>query len=166
MLAEHHARMKTSTIQRRCIHCTRPFVPDPRVGDRQVTCGREECQQARHNEQCKQWHENNKDVGASHYQDVIVPFRRAQPDYQRRWRLGCELREIREGSRDGSGKLMRRVRAWLRRAERLSSRAGRAVQTGVLAGELLERAKHALRGVATAIAQLEANLNMLQSLGI
>lgn len=166
MLAEHHARMKTSTVLRRCIHCTRPFVPDPRVGDRQVTCGREECQQARHNEQCKQWHANNKDVDASHYQDVIVPFRRAQPDYQRRWRLGRALREIREESMGGSGKLMRRVRAWLTRAERLSSRADGAVQTGVLAGELLERAKDALRGVATAIAQLETNLNTLQSLGI
>jgi hypothetical protein len=106
------------------------------------------------------------DVDASHYQDVIVPFRLRQPDYQRRWRLGCELREIREESRNGGGKLMRRVRAWLTRAERLSSSAGRALQTGVLAGELLERAKEALRGVARAIEQLEANLSTLRSLGI
>lgn len=154
------------TTARRCLHCTHPFVPDPRVGDRQVTCGSDSCQRAQHIEQCRQWHERNKDVGASHYQDVVVPFRQSQPDYQRRWRLGRQLREIREESEGGSGKLMRRVRAWLTRAERLSARASRTLQTGVLAGGLLERAKQALRGVAAAIEQLEANLSTLRSLGI
>lgn len=92
-----------------------------------------------------------------------MPFRQRQPDYQQRWRLGRQLREIREES---GGKLMRRVRAWLTRAESLSSRASRTLQTGVLSGGLLDSAKRALRGVAAAIEQLEANLSTLRSLGI
>jgi len=95
-----------------------------------------------------------------------VPFRQRQPDYQQRWRLGRQLREIREESGGGSGKLMRRVRGWLTRAESLSSRASRTLQTGVLSGGLLDSAKQALRGVAAAIEQLEANLSTLRSLGI
>jgi hypothetical protein len=165
MFAEHHARMK-ETCARRCLHCTRSFAPDPRVGDRQVTCGSECCQQARHSEQCRQWHERNKDVGASHYQDVVVPFRRRQPDYQRRWRLSRQLCEIREESRLRSGQLGRRVRAWLTRAERLSASAMRSMQTGVLAGGLLDQAREALRGVVAAIELLEAKLSTLQALGI
>jgi hypothetical protein len=154
------------TTARRCPHCTRPIVPDARVGDRQVTCGSKSCQRAQHATKCRQWHERNKDVGASHYQDAVLPFRRSQPDYQQRWRLGRQLRENREESGGGSGKLMRRVRAWLTRAEKLSSRATRTLQTGVLAGGLLESAKKALQGVAAAIEQLQANLSALGSLGI
>jgi hypothetical protein len=131
-----------------------------------VTCGRECCQRAQHNEQCRQWHERNKDVGASHYQDVVMPLRQEQPDYQRRWRLWRKLREIREESKAGSGRLLRRVRRLLQRAETLSTSTARTLQRGVLGGRLLDQAKEALRAVVSAVEHLEAKLSALQSLGL
>lgn len=158
--------MKTTTPLRRCCHCTRPFVPEPRVGDRQMTCGDEACQRARHSERCRAWHEQNREVTASHYQDVVVPFRQQQPDYQRRWRLGRKLREIRETMMPPGSVMLSSLRALLGRAEDLSKRAARNTQTGVLAGEMLSRARVALRGLVAAIEQLEANVSELQSLGL
>src|SRR5690606_5866543 len=76
--------------------CSAEFIPDPRVGDRQVTCGAPGCQRARHAKRCREWHAANKEAAASHYEDVVVRFREQQPDYQRRWRWGRRLREIRE----------------------------------------------------------------------
>lgn len=158
--------MTTTNSVRRCCHCTRPFVPDPRVGDRQITCGEEACQRARHSEQCRAWHEQNREVTASHYQDVVVPFRQQQPDYQRRWRLGRKLREIRETMMPTGGVMLSSLRALLGRAEDLSKSAARNTQTGVLAGEMLNRARVALRGLVAALEQLEANVSELQSLGL
>lgn len=158
--------MQISTFLRRCCHCTRPFVPDPRVGDRQLTCGDEACRRARHSEQCRAWHEQNREVTASHYQDVVVPFRQQQPDYQRRWRLGRKLREIREAILPTGGVLLSSLQALLGRAEELSKSAARNTQTGVLAGKMLDRARVALRGVVAAIEQLEASASALQSLGL
>jgi hypothetical protein len=66
------------------------------VGDRQVTCGSEACQQSRHAAQCKRWHRQNPENSAHHYEDEIKPFRERHPTYQRRWRLVVRLREIRE----------------------------------------------------------------------
>src|SRR5690606_20089376 len=111
-LAEHHARMKTPIPSRRW-QCRGPFVPDPRVGGGQVTCGAEECQRERHAERCRAWHVANRDVGTSHYADVVKPFREAQPDYQRRWRLAVRCREIREKTGTLGGVLLTSLRALL-----------------------------------------------------
>ena len=73
--------------------------PDPRVGDRQVTCGAPECQRRRHARQCKDWHAGHREAADNHYRDVVVPFRRRHPRYQRNWRLASRLRETREESR-------------------------------------------------------------------
>jgi len=105
-------------------------------------------------------------VTASHYQDVVVPFRQQQPDYQRRWRLGRKLREIREAILPTGGVLLSSLQALLGRAEELSKSAARNTQTGVLAGKMLDRARVALRGVVAAIEQLEASASALQSLGL
>jgi len=78
---------------RRCSECNLEFVPDLRVKDRQVTCGADGCQNARHKDRCKVWHQENPEARANHYQDVVKPFRERYPEYQRRWRW---LREIRE----------------------------------------------------------------------
>jgi len=64
-------------------------------------------------------------VTASHYQDVVVPFRQQQPDYQRRWRLGRKLREIRETMMPTGGVMLSSLRALLGRAEDLSKSADR-----------------------------------------
>jgi hypothetical protein len=158
--------MKTKTASRRCWHCTRAFEPNPRVRDRQVTCGAAECQRERHCDRCRAWHAANADVGRSHYQDVVVPFRERQPSYQRRWRLGRRLGEIREEmSALGSG-LLASLQGLLGRADALSKSADEETQTGVLTGEVMDKARAALRRVVAAILELDDSLTQLRLLGL
>jgi hypothetical protein len=97
---------------------------------------------------------------------VVVPFRQEQPDYQSRWRWGRRLREIREEmGKLGSG-LLGTLRSLAIGAERLAKRATTGVQTGVLAGEKLQRAVRAVRSTITALEQLEASSAELRDLGL
>jgi hypothetical protein len=112
------------------------------------------------------WHAANADVDSSHYEDVVVPFRERQPDYQRRWRLGRGLREIREKTGSLGSALLVSLRALLGRAEALSRSPDKEAQTGVLAGKTLDKAKKALRGAVAAIAQLEESLTELRVVGL
>jgi hypothetical protein len=162
MVAGHHVRMK-STNPCRCVECSAEFVPDPRVAGRQVTCGTAECQRARHAKQCRKWHATNKEATASHYEDVVVPFRQKQPDYQRRWRWGRRLCEIREKTTLLGGAVLASLRSLVLRAPQL---ALGFVQTGVLAGEKLQRAVKAVRTTITALEQLEASTTELRELGL
>jgi len=162
MMAGHHVRMKP-TSPCRCVECSAEFVPDPRVGVRQVTCGAAGCQKARHAKRCREWHANNKEATATHYQDVVVPFRQKQPDYQRRWRWGRRLCEIREKTTLLGGAVLASLRGLVLRAQRL---AFGTVQTGVLAGEKLQHAVAAVRSTITALKQLEASTAELRELGL
>jgi len=150
----------------RCVECNAEFVADPRVGARQVTCGAAECQRARHAKQCLEWHANNKEATATHYQDVVVPFRREQPDYQRRWRWGRRLCEIREETTLLGGALLAGLRGLMQQAQGLLHQAADIVQTGVLAGEKLQCAVAAVRATITALEQLEASTSELRELGL
>jgi hypothetical protein len=158
--------MKTKNTDRRCCECRQLFTPDPRVGNRQVTCGAGPCQRQRHRDRCRAWRAANTETTASHYEDVVVPFRERQPDYQCRWRLARHLREIREKMRPLGGPLRGRLRGLLGRAKGLSESPTKAAQAGVLAAELLNQASAAVRGALTAIEQLEASLATLQSMGL
>ena len=158
--------MKNTTTRRRCVECSCEFVPDPRIGDRQVTCGGVECQRARHADQCRHWRSGNAEATASHYQDVVVPFRRGQPDYQSRWRWWRRLHEIREQTGLLGGTVLARLEALLSRAGQLAGRAKGIVQTGVLAGEMLEHAVTAVGSMITALQQLQASMGELRKLGL
>lgn len=164
-MAGHHVRMN-STTPCRCSECSAEFVPDPRVGERQVTCGAPECQQGRHAKQCREWRAANSEATASHYEDVVVPFREQQPDYQRRWRWFHQLREIREKTTRFGGALLIGLRGLVQQAERLLARAVGVVQTGVLAGEKLNQAVAVVRSTIAAIEQLEASVAELRELGL
>lgn len=155
-----------STNPDRCRECNAEFVPDPRVGARQVTCGAAECQRARHAAQCRDWHATNQETTGNHYQDVVVPFRAGQPDYQRRWRWGWRLREIREQTTLLGGALLASLRSLLRQAEALVARSADLVQSGVLAGEKLERAVAAVRSTIAAFEQLKAGTAELRELSL
>jgi hypothetical protein len=169
-LAEHHAQMKTTSNLRRCAQCNAEFVPDPRIGSRQDTCGGKECQRLRHAKLCRQWRAANVEATSSHYQDAVVPFRQRQPDYQRRWRWGRKLREIREQTGQFGGALLAPLlgplRSLISRAQELANRAVGLVQTGVLAGKLLIRATQAARTLLTALEQLQASSAELGALGL
>jgi hypothetical protein len=101
-----------------------------------------------------------------HYQDVVVPFRCAQPDYQRRWRWGCRLREIREEMTLLGGAVLERLRGLGRQAEQLVRDAVGIVQSGVLAGEKLVRAVRAVHSITNCLAQLESSTAELRELGL
>jgi len=153
VLAGHHARMNPKTTSR-CCQCSRSFCPDPRVGHRQVTCGEKSCQRKRHAQSCKSWHQENREASRFHYIDVIIPFRTQQPDYQRRWRLSRKLRKIRDEIAAFEAQLTRALKVLLRGAQKLTGSSSRAVQSGVLAGDLLENATVAICDSMAALHEL------------
>ncbi len=46
--------------KRPCRVCKKWFVPNPRVGSRQKTCGAKECQNKWHAKKCSQWNRQNR----------------------------------------------------------------------------------------------------------
>lgn len=50
-------------MSKRCEFCGRYFVPDPRVGDRQRSCPRSECQDARKRSSKRAWRERETPNG-------------------------------------------------------------------------------------------------------
>jgi len=53
-MAEKHKHKK-----RPCRVCRKWFTPNPRLGDRQRTCGDEECQRKWHARKCAEWNRRN-----------------------------------------------------------------------------------------------------------
>lgn len=157
--------MNTSNLHR-CVKCNTAFVPDPRVGSRQVTCGAEGCQRARHADLCRAWHRANQGLEGEHYRDVVVPFRQRQPDYQARWRWGRKFREIREQMEQLGGLVGGALLSLVDGAKKLAVRAVGVVQTGVLAGDSLERAVAAVQSTIVALEQLAASTSKLRALGL
>lgn len=74
-----------------CKICRRWFWPNRRVGGRQQTCSRPECQRERHRRNCEDWHRRN-------------------PNYDREERLrGRLIREYAEGSVGVGGDPLRQI---------------------------------------------------------
>ena len=53
--------------KRPCRICRKWFSPDPRVGDRQKTCGAPECRQKWHNKKCAEWNRQNSNCAQESY---------------------------------------------------------------------------------------------------
>lgn len=51
---------KTRSRKRPCRVCGRWFSPDPRLGERQKTCGAAQCQRQRHAIKCAEWNRKNR----------------------------------------------------------------------------------------------------------
>lgn len=154
--------MKIKTQNRRCSECSRPFVPDPRVRDRQVTCGDPACQQQRHAAQCKRWHQEHQDEEGNHYRDVVVPFRQRHPTYQRRWRLGYRLREIREETAELVQRVRRRVATALAWARALGLQAPAVAQVAGSPGGSLEAGLASASRVGELLGQLAVLTGQLE----
>lgn len=80
--------------RRRCPYCKRLFVPNPRVGDRQRTCGREPCCQEHKRRYDNHWRKKHPDYFRGSYpqQKQLYgtraaykrQYRKDHPDYVRR----------------------------------------------------------------------------------
>jgi hypothetical protein len=80
--------------QRRCPQCRRLFTPDPRLKERQVTCGRQECRRSRKRQSDEEWRSQHPDYFQSTYQqqkdaygtraEYKKQYRRQNPEYVRR----------------------------------------------------------------------------------
>ena len=51
---------KSRSRKRPCRVCGKWFCPDPRLGERQKTCGAAECQRQRHAAKCAEWNRKNR----------------------------------------------------------------------------------------------------------
>lgn len=80
--------------RRRCPYCKRLFVPDPRVGDRQRTCGRDPCRKQHKRQYDKAWRKKHPEYfrGSYSQQKQLYgtragykrQYREGHPDYVRR----------------------------------------------------------------------------------
>ena len=53
--------------KRPCRICRRWFIPHPRLGDRQRTCGNSHCKREWHRKRCAQWNRKNADYFRTNY---------------------------------------------------------------------------------------------------
>jgi len=58
---------KTLTRKRPCRICRRWFLPNPRLKERQKTCGRANCQRQWHKKKCAEWNRKNTDYFKANY---------------------------------------------------------------------------------------------------
>jgi len=54
--------------KRPCRICRKWFTPDPRLGDRQKTCGKERCKRKWHAKKCAEWNKKNR----SYFQAIYL----------------------------------------------------------------------------------------------
>ncbi len=58
---------KVKTRKRPCRVCRRWYLPNPRLKDRQMTCGRPKCQREWHRRKCVEWYRKNPDYFKTNY---------------------------------------------------------------------------------------------------
>jgi len=58
---------KRQSTKRPCRICRKWFLPNPRLGDRQKTCGTPECQQRWHSRKCAEWNRKNRSYFQENY---------------------------------------------------------------------------------------------------
>jgi len=78
----------------RCPHCRHLYIPDPRLKERQVTCGRQQCRRSRKHQSNEQWRSQHHDYFRGTYPqqkevygtraEYKKQYRRQNPEYVRR----------------------------------------------------------------------------------
>ena len=84
------------TKKRPCGICRRWFMPNPRLKDRQKTCGDPACRREWHRKRCAEWNKQNADYFKANYlQKKLVP---ETPTIQVKSRLktGLPLKRVQE----------------------------------------------------------------------
>jgi hypothetical protein len=69
-----------------CPYCYREFTPHPKVGDRQICCGREVCKRQHKKELNRKWRRRNPDYSKGHYTIYLKPWLEKHPGYLREYR--------------------------------------------------------------------------------
>ena len=80
--------------RKRCPHCRHLLIPDPRLKDRQITCGRGECRRRQKAQSNKRWRTRHQDYFRGMYPqqkeaygtraEYKKKYRRRNPGYVRR----------------------------------------------------------------------------------
>jgi hypothetical protein len=104
-------------------------------------------------------------VTRSHYRDVVEPFRRRHPDYQRRWRLVSKLREIRDEITSGAQVVGERLAKVLAHSARVMGTAAGVAQVRAKTGTPLEAALAVAAELVSAMKALTAQVSALGLLG-
>ena len=89
--------------RKRCRYCKRLFSPDPRVGERQKTCGDPVCQKAHKAENNTRWRGKNPEYSRNDYPRVkewldhhpgyLKEYRQTHPDYVKKNREAQRVRD-------------------------------------------------------------------------
>ena len=98
----------------------------------------------------------------SHYRDVVVPFRQQHPTYQRCWRLGQRLREIREETSEFVHRVSRRVGAAVAWARALGVETAAAAQMPATSSKSLDAALGSVGWVDELLGQLAVLTGQLE----
>lgn len=69
--------------KKKCLYCSKEFIPDSRVGQRQKACS-SQCQRLRKKENNKAFSKNNPGYWHGRY-EYVKGWRQKHPDYQRQW---------------------------------------------------------------------------------
>ena len=73
--AEKTMEQKTLSRKRPCRVCGKWFMPNPRLGDRQKTCGADACKQKWHAAKCAEWNRQNK----AYFKEIYLRSRLEPP---------------------------------------------------------------------------------------
>jgi len=76
---------------KKCLYCKTQFVPHPKVGKRQITCGEPACKAALKSDNNKKWRQRNPDCHCNDYPRVkdwleqkpgyLKAYRESHPEY-------------------------------------------------------------------------------------
>ncbi len=69
-----------------CPYCFNQFTPHPKVGDRQICCGRDFCKRERKKEADRKWRMKNPDYFKSRYSLYLKPWLEKHPGYLKEYR--------------------------------------------------------------------------------
>jgi hypothetical protein len=72
--------------QRECCICHQPFVPHPRLKERQKTCAAAACRRALKMRTNRTWREQNPDYFKERYDTMFKAWSEKNSDYKRRYR--------------------------------------------------------------------------------
>ncbi len=91
---------------KKCPYCKAQFTPNPRVGERQITCGKPACKAALKSDNNRKWRQRNPDYHRDYYPQVkdwleqkpgyLKKYRESHPEYVEKNRNAQRVRDKRK----------------------------------------------------------------------